>query len=214
MGSESLYKKQPALNYGTGDTLSMLFFSNNLDRIENINLKIFELPIDKCKIDYISVNVFIDPIGVAEDVKILSGSGYKKTDELIRKTILSYGGLWKTFYFEGLTANFTGLIIFHRGFGKVYFNGNNFIDMNTESCKENEYYFNEASKRYQAEDYKGAVKLYKKALSYNSYDADATYNIGISYLKLNKPQEACEWFSKGDFIGDPAAAAAVKKHCD
>lgn len=228
-----VYAQQPLDNhiseimqntYFYGDSVSAVFYAENLNRINDINLEVFNLPIDKCRIDYIIIKIYVDPIGMAQEAIILSGTGNPRIDNRIKKTVVYYPGLWKTPYWEGTAVYFTGLIVFmpsvlnmfsilqNRGLNnKLGYRSR--VYGNWEACEQNEYYFNEGLKCFKKEDYKGSVKFFKKAIEYNRFDFDALYNLGISYVRRNDLIKACEWFGRGSENGDPSAEAAWEKHC-
>lgn len=58
-----------------------------------------------------------------------------------------------------------------------------------------------------------AVKILQEALRMDANYAEGYRLLGIAYLQLKQPSEACQQFAKAKSLGDTAVDALIEKHC-
>ena len=82
-----------------------------------------------------------------------------------------------------------------------------------EDCENNNHYYNEGITAFQNKKYGIAISYFKKAISYNHYDLDARYNMGIAYQNKKQLEKACDCYKFCADLGDKEAEKLFLDNC-
>ncbi|OFY84564.1 MAG: hypothetical protein A3K10_03315 [Bacteroidetes bacterium RIFCSPLOWO2_12_FULL_31_6] len=235
-------KNLDSLNYNPNAALILLkldtmvqtnkFFEQNQLRIQEIGNSIFSLPINICQTNTITLSVRIDTTGKNLNTQIISGTSNIILDSLILNVVNNFEGNWFPYKIDSIAIEHNRYFIF--GLTKIkaierYFPQK--IDKNPlhlylvkslkekseykykEECENNEHYYRKGVSEFLNKSYKLAEYNFSKALIENPNDMDSQYNLGMSYLKLEETEKACECFKKCALLGDQIAINQFKEKC-
>jgi|GEM_PF-2938132 len=211
------------------------FFTKNQARYQAIAIEIRKLPIDACKNSQVVVKINIDTNGYSNDIVLVQGTNSEVWNNMIIKTIKDFKGHWSPMTHNGkkhsINQEFTFPLLnisknksISKGYeyqkstvsegasvSKVVTHSISY-DLN-ENCENSEYYYQKGIEAFQSEKYKQAKYQFINALKSNPYDLECQYKLGMSYLKLDKEEKACECFKKAAKNGDEKSIKQVEISC-
>jgi tetratricopeptide (TPR) repeat protein len=220
--------------YYSSDTIKDQLVANNLGRLREIETALNKLPIDKCHHGFILYSFVVDTIGKLINVKLLSEPYNKKMDSLILATFLRFPDSWFPAKLNNQPVTAYGKIGFQLLNAK-YKSGmyrDKSIQIHTfgvtqnatevgytknvsysENCENGNYFYDLGLEEYKKENFKKAIYNFKSVAIYNHFDTEALYHLGISYIKLNKFENACKTFKESAEYGDEKSIQIFIENC-
>jgi tetratricopeptide (TPR) repeat protein len=223
------------LNTIQSDSAIQQFKQMNSDKMNALTNSFSMLPIDRCHHGLFTLFAEFDTLGYVKKCELISKSINAKIDSLIIKIFLN-SNKWNLVVNNEMKKPFSSKFTFRlinlfekRKFERTEKTSHNFTQRYTttersykvqnsfsssKNCNDGDYFYEIGLKEFNSGNYKKAIQNFTLTLSFNPYDLYALYNLGVSNLKLNKIDKACECFQKGIEYGDVNAEKTYKLKCN
>lgn len=216
--------------YTFKDTTQKIFIKNNQVEIWNLRQEITKLSFDHCNHKEINILLYSDTTGEIPFVQLITGTSLTKIDSTILSIVKNYSKKMKPVVYDSSAQRSLIYLkyLFHykkKEEDLEKFNGNyNAVEAKymlgsasgnniTNECEDDAHFYDAGVENFRKAEYSQAIYNFNRALKANQNDWDALFNLGLSYQRSDKLQEACECFSRGIEVGDSSALKAYNKFC-
>jgi tetratricopeptide (TPR) repeat protein len=238
---DSSFNTNPVLLINKIDSIQQfnIFYARNKIHVGLIGRKVFDLPINQCITKKIIALISINEKGSITKCVLHKGSENSFLDSLIIRTIYNIKDEWTPFFKNGQAISYSEIFSFGARSIRIYKDKGPWIEKtyerniheqvryqyryitektnynySKEKCENNNHYYRKGIEEFKKKKYKLAKYNFIKAIEYNANDLEAKYNLGMSYLRLEKIEKACEQFEICAKRGDSAAQNQITKICN